>query len=164
MSMYKIPRTKVPKARYPAIDMDGHDNAKTDANVTQWVKTLDAVGIEKVITMTMATGQKSDDLVRKYTKYPERFQLSAVFEVRKEFPITEKVANLGVAPPNPDTSEVPRLRRVLSLGDLILYGIVAVSRSTSSASTFWKRWTRPSMKTVIVITGNVMASDWMMRS
>lgn len=75
VSMYKIPRTKVPKARYPAIDMHAHDYAKADADVAQWVKTLDAVGIEKVIVMTGATGQKFDELVAKYKKYPERFQV-----------------------------------------------------------------------------------------
>ncbi|MBZ5565843.1 MAG: APC family permease [Acidobacteriia bacterium] len=36
---------------------------------------------------------------------------------------------MGVAAANPETSGVPRLRRVLSLGDLILYGIVAVTPS-----------------------------------
>lgn len=75
VSMYKIPRTKVPKARYPAIDMHGHDYAKTDEDVAQWVKTLDVVGIEKVIVMTMATGQKFDDVLSKYNKYPKRFQV-----------------------------------------------------------------------------------------
>jgi predicted TIM-barrel fold metal-dependent hydrolase len=75
VSMYKVPRTKVPKARYPAIDMHGHDYAKTGAEVAEWVKMLDAVGIEKVIVMTMATGAKFDDLVAKYKKYPERFQV-----------------------------------------------------------------------------------------
>jgi len=35
--------------------------------------------------------------------------------------------NVSVAPANPVTSGVPRLRRVLSLGDLIAYGIVAVT-------------------------------------
>ncbi len=75
VSMYKIPRTKVPTARYPAIDVHGHDYAKTDEEVTQWVKTLDAVGIEKVVVMTMATGRKFDELVAKYKNYPERFQI-----------------------------------------------------------------------------------------
>jgi predicted TIM-barrel fold metal-dependent hydrolase len=75
VSMYKIPRTKVPKARYRAIDMHGHDYAKTDAEVEDWVKTLDGVGIEKVIVMTMATGKKFDDVVSKYKNFPERFQI-----------------------------------------------------------------------------------------
>ncbi len=75
VSMYKVPRTKVSKARYPAIDVHGHDYAKTDADVAEWVKTLDAVGIEKVIVMTMATGSRFDNLVSKYKKYPQRFQV-----------------------------------------------------------------------------------------
>lgn len=75
VSMYKIPRTKVPKARYPAIDMHGHDYAKTEEDVPLWIKTLDAVSIEKVIVMTMKTGPKFDEVVAKYKKYPDRFQL-----------------------------------------------------------------------------------------
>jgi predicted TIM-barrel fold metal-dependent hydrolase len=75
VSMYKVPRTKVTKARYPAIDMHGHDYAKTDAEVSEWVKMLDSVGIEKVIVMTMATGANFDNLVARYEKYPERFQV-----------------------------------------------------------------------------------------
>jgi hypothetical protein len=75
VSMYKTPRTKVPKAKYPAIDVHAHDYAKTEADVAEWVKTLDAVGIEKAIVMTGATGQKFDELVAKYGKYPQRFQV-----------------------------------------------------------------------------------------
>lgn len=75
VSRYKIPRTKVSKARHPAIDVHGHDYAKTEADVAQWVKTLDSVGLEKVIVMTMATGKKFDDLVAKYRQYPDRFQV-----------------------------------------------------------------------------------------
>lgn len=36
---------------------------------------------------------------------------------------------MGTAPGNPDSGAVPRLRRVLSLWDLVLYGIVAVTPS-----------------------------------
>ncbi len=75
VSVYKIPRTKVTKARYLAIDMHGHDYAKTEEDVPQWVKTLDAAGIEKVIVMTMKTGPKFDEIVTKYKKYPDRFQI-----------------------------------------------------------------------------------------
>lgn len=48
---------------------------------------------------------------------------------RSEDRAFEKVVNLGVTPANLDTTGVPHLRRVLSLGDLILYGLVAVTPS-----------------------------------
>jgi putrescine importer len=41
----------------------------------------------------------------------------------------EKATNLSVAPVNVDSTGIPHLRRVLSLGDLILYGLVAVTPS-----------------------------------
>jgi putrescine importer len=48
--------------------------------------------------------------------------------IGSEFELARAV-NLGVVSANVDTSGVPRLRRVLSLRDLILYGIVAVTPS-----------------------------------
>ncbi|MBI4659480.1 MAG: amidohydrolase family protein [Verrucomicrobia bacterium] len=75
VSRYKIPRTKVPKARYPAIDVHGHDYAKTEEEVARWVETMDKVGIEKMIVMTQSTGPRFDQIAAKYKKYPERFQL-----------------------------------------------------------------------------------------
>lgn len=75
LSVYRIPRTKVPKARYPAIDVHCHDYAKTAEEVDQWVRTLDAAGIDKVIVMTQSTGPRFDEIATKYKKYPERFQL-----------------------------------------------------------------------------------------
>ncbi len=75
LSVYKIPRTKVTRARYPAIDVHGHDYAKTEEEATQWVKMMDQVDIEKMIVMTGATGPKFDQIAAKYRKYPNRFQL-----------------------------------------------------------------------------------------
>ena len=71
-----VPETNVPKARYPAIDMHAHINARTPADVAAWVKTMDEVGIEKTVVLTGATGDQFDQLVELYLKpYPTRFQL-----------------------------------------------------------------------------------------
>lgn len=75
VSMYKVPRTKVRRAKFPAIDVHVHDYARTEADVDKWVKTLDTVGVEKVIVMTGATGPKFDQLFAKYNQYPDRFQV-----------------------------------------------------------------------------------------
>lgn len=80
VSMYKIPQTRVAKARYAAIDVHGHDYANTDEAVSAWVKTMDAVGIEKMIVMTMKTGHKFDEVLARYKKYPERFQVWCGFD------------------------------------------------------------------------------------
>lgn len=80
VSVYRIPQTRVTKARYAAIDVHGHDYAKTDEDVAAWVKTMDAAGIEKMIVMTMKTGPQFGQLVAKYRKYPERFQVWCGFD------------------------------------------------------------------------------------
>lgn len=71
-----VPETKVAKAKYPAIDMHAHINARSAADVAAWVKTMDEVGIEMTALLTGATGAQFDQLVELYLKpYPTRFQL-----------------------------------------------------------------------------------------
>jgi uncharacterized protein len=71
-----VPETKVPKARVPAIDVHAHVYADTKEEVAEWVKTMDAVGVERSIILTDATGAEFDHLVDLYLKtYPDRFQL-----------------------------------------------------------------------------------------
>ncbi len=71
-----VPETFVAKAKYPAIDVHAHVNARTPEEVTAWVKTMDEVGIARTIILTGATGAEFDKLVDLYLKpYPTRFQL-----------------------------------------------------------------------------------------
>jgi predicted TIM-barrel fold metal-dependent hydrolase len=71
-----LPETAVPKAKYPAIDVHAHVNARTPEEVTAWVKTMDEVGIQTSILLTGATGAQFDQLADLYLKpYPTRFQL-----------------------------------------------------------------------------------------
>lgn len=68
--------TFVPKAKYPAIDSHVHVVAKTPEEIADWVKTMDAVGIETSIVLTGKTGKAFDDLVELLPKkYPGRFLL-----------------------------------------------------------------------------------------
>jgi predicted TIM-barrel fold metal-dependent hydrolase len=68
--------TFVPKAKYPAIDVHAHVNARTPAEIADWVKTMDEVGIEMTVVLTGATGASFDRLADLYLKpYPGRFQL-----------------------------------------------------------------------------------------
>jgi len=41
-SIFKIPETRVEKARYPVIDVHSHDYARTDDDVARWVSSMDA--------------------------------------------------------------------------------------------------------------------------
>lgn len=74
-SIFRIPETRVEKARYPAIDVHSHDYAPTAADVERWVGTMDAVGLERTIILSGSTGAKFDATVARYGKHPKRFSI-----------------------------------------------------------------------------------------
>jgi predicted TIM-barrel fold metal-dependent hydrolase len=79
-SIYKIPVTDIAKAKFPIIDMHSHPYAKTAQEIDQWVATMDEVGVQKTIILTMATGAEFDQISKKYAKHPERFELWCGFD------------------------------------------------------------------------------------
>lgn len=80
VSIYKVPQSRIEKARYPVIDFHAHDNGKTAAEIDQWVKTMDAVGIEKTILLSYATGKALDSIIDKYARYQNRFEVWCGFD------------------------------------------------------------------------------------
>jgi uncharacterized protein len=80
-SVFRVPVTKITKAKYPVIDMHSHDFAKTDEEVAQWVKTMDKAGIEKTIILSGATGALFDSIYSRYAKYDGRFEVWCGFEL-----------------------------------------------------------------------------------
>ncbi|MEX0929996.1 MAG: amidohydrolase family protein, partial [Balneolales bacterium] len=76
-----VPETVVPKARFPVIDAHIHNylhEAEGSARevLAEWVKTMDDVGVELSVLMTVATGEEFDRLAELYLgSYPDRFQL-----------------------------------------------------------------------------------------
>lgn len=79
-SIYKIPVTEVAKAKFSIIDMHSHPYAKTAEEIAQWVRNMDEVGVDKTVILTMATGNQFDEINRKYSKYPERFEMWCGFD------------------------------------------------------------------------------------
>jgi predicted TIM-barrel fold metal-dependent hydrolase len=79
-SIYVIPKTQVPKAKYPVIDMHSHAYAKSPEQIAEWVKSMDEVGVEKTIILTGAVGPAFDEIYAKYSKYPGRFELWCGFD------------------------------------------------------------------------------------
>ncbi len=68
--------TFVPKAKYPVIDCHIHVVATTPQEVTEWVNTMDEVGIDKSLVLTQETGAAFDALVDLLPKaHPGRFLL-----------------------------------------------------------------------------------------
>jgi uncharacterized protein len=74
-SIYKVPVTRVEKAKFPIIDMHSHPEPKTDAEISAWIKNMDEVGVEKSIVLTMTTGKPFDEIYAKYSKHPDRFEV-----------------------------------------------------------------------------------------
>lgn len=74
-SIFKVPESRVTKARYPAIDMHSHDYASTDADVDRWVAAMDEVGLQKTIILSGATGARFDAILQKYGQHPHRFEV-----------------------------------------------------------------------------------------
>jgi predicted TIM-barrel fold metal-dependent hydrolase len=79
-TIYRVPATKVEKARFPVIDMHTHDYAKTDEQVAAWVRVMDEAGIEKSTILTMAHGAAFDAAMARYKKYPGRFSVWCGFD------------------------------------------------------------------------------------
>ena len=78
-----VAETSVPKAKYPAIDVHAHVNARTPEQVRDWVRTMDETGIEMTVVLTGAPGDAFDRLVDLYLKpYPGRFQLFCGIDTR----------------------------------------------------------------------------------
>jgi predicted TIM-barrel fold metal-dependent hydrolase len=79
-SIFKIPETRVEKARYPVIDMHSHNYAPADAEVERWVRAMDIAGVEKTVILSGNTGAKFDAVLAKYRKYPKRFEVWCGFD------------------------------------------------------------------------------------
>ncbi|MEP7106967.1 MAG: amidohydrolase family protein [Ferruginibacter sp.] len=80
VSIYKIPVTKIEKAKYPVIDFHSHDYPKNDSEVDQWVKTMDEAGIAKTMILSCNTGDSFDSVVTKYSRYKDRFEIWCGFD------------------------------------------------------------------------------------
>ncbi len=74
-SIYRIPETKILKAKYPIVDFHAHDYPDNDAELDEWVKTMDEVGIAKSIILSYNTGAGFDSVLKKYARYGNRFEV-----------------------------------------------------------------------------------------
>jgi predicted TIM-barrel fold metal-dependent hydrolase len=82
-SSLKVPETHVEKARFPVIDVHTHTNQariRTAKDVEDWLRTMDAVGIETSIVFTGATGAEFDRLAALFKPYGRRFQVWCALE------------------------------------------------------------------------------------
>ena len=80
VSIYHTPITKVDRARYPVIDLHAHNYPKTDAEVDEWVKTMDMANISMTMILSYTTGASFDSVVRRYARYRGRFGIWCGFD------------------------------------------------------------------------------------
>jgi predicted TIM-barrel fold metal-dependent hydrolase len=74
-SIYKIPETRIEKAKYPAIDVHAHVYTPNDSATEGWVKMMDEVGLEKAIVMSGNVGERLDAVLARFGKHPKHFEV-----------------------------------------------------------------------------------------
>lgn len=79
-SIYNVPSTDIKRARFPVIDMHAHDHAKTDAELAEWVRTMDELNIKKTIVLSQAHGKEFDEIMARYKEFPGRFSVWCAFD------------------------------------------------------------------------------------
>ncbi len=79
-SIYRIPVTKIPKAKYPVIDMHYHAGARTPEQLDEVVKVMDRAGVERTIAFA-GTGERFDQAYKIYSRYPDRFDIWCGFDL-----------------------------------------------------------------------------------
>lgn len=80
-SVFKVPTTKIDKAKFPVIDMHAHHYTQTPEDIARRVEIMDQVGIEKSVVLTNATGAEFDSIYDLYSKYPTRFDVYCGFDL-----------------------------------------------------------------------------------
>ena len=71
-----VPENHPVRARHPVIDVHSHAYVKTPGQVADWVRVMDATGVETTVILTGSTGAEFDHWVELFLKpYPRRFQL-----------------------------------------------------------------------------------------
>jgi predicted TIM-barrel fold metal-dependent hydrolase len=82
VSIYKVPVSKIQKAKYPIIDFHSHDYAKDKAEIEAWIKTMNEVGIAKTLVLSYSVGEAFDSVIAKYAPYGDRFEVWCGFDFR----------------------------------------------------------------------------------
>ncbi|MCG2461665.1 amidohydrolase [Flavobacteriaceae bacterium F89] len=80
ISVYETQKSNIEKAKYPIIDMHSHPYASTPDEIESWIKTMDAVGIQKSVVLTYQTGKAFDSIYNIYSKYKGRFEIFCGFD------------------------------------------------------------------------------------
>ena len=81
-----VPEHRVPKARYPVVDVHTHasmNNVRTPADVEDWIRTMDEVGVETSVVFSEAIGEEFDRKAGLFGRaHPGRFQVYCSIDTR----------------------------------------------------------------------------------
>jgi uncharacterized protein len=81
-SIYRIPVSDIQKAKFPLIDVHCHGHGPL--SVSDMVKMMDTVGIERTVIFTGAsTAEQLSQVRRDYDRYPRRFDLWCMFDLKR---------------------------------------------------------------------------------
>ncbi len=79
VSLFNTPKAAISKARYPVIDMHTHAWQK-DTDIGEWVKRMDDSNVQKSIVMSFETGAGFDEVIDRYSAFPDRFDIWCGFD------------------------------------------------------------------------------------
>ena len=80
-SLYRVPETEVPKAKFRVFD--GHDHGHGELSVPAMLRIMDKVGVEKTVIFTNAgTADRLTEVGRDYAAHPDRFDLWCMLDLR----------------------------------------------------------------------------------
>lgn len=80
-SIFRIPETRIDKARFPVIDAHAHDYTESDEQIRTWVAAMDACGIRKTNLMHCSwIGRPFEEVVAAYAPYGDRFAFWCSFD------------------------------------------------------------------------------------
>ncbi len=80
VSIFKVPVSHIERAAYPIIDVHTHNYAKNEEELKEWIKAMDACGIERSVVLTESSGPRFDSIYSLYSKYKNRFDVWCGFD------------------------------------------------------------------------------------
>ena len=76
-----IPTTFVERAKFPIIDMHSHDYVESAEDIAEWVKVMDAVGVQHTAIMHCSwIGRPFEEVVELYAPYKDHFRFWCCFD------------------------------------------------------------------------------------
>ena len=87
-SIYNIPVSDIRKAKYPAIDCHHHAPARTQEQVDEEIRIMDAAGVESATAFAPVgegptyRAEAFDNAYKVYSKYPKRFHIYCGLDLR----------------------------------------------------------------------------------